>query len=100
MLGVSCADQWAELSWADPADAPLSPFFADTHSRETDHPGEPPEACISILLLATNTYTTAAFSGTDGLLSKQRLSRGGTVPVKLFPDESKRLITAGNILVP
>lgn len=25
---------WAELSWADPSDAPLSsPFFADTHSR-------------------------------------------------------------------
>lgn len=57
MLGVSCADQWAELSWADPSDAPLSPFFADTHSREIDHPGEPPEACISILLLATNTYS-------------------------------------------
>lgn len=96
MLSVSCVDQWADLIWADPSDALLSPFFADAHSHPTGHPVEPQEACISILLIATNTYTAAVFSPADGLLSKQRLS-GGAVTMRQFPDESKHLITSANI---
>lgn len=65
MLGVSCVDQWADLIWADPSDALLSPFFADAHSCPIGHPGEPLEACVSILLTATNTYTTAVLSPVD-----------------------------------
>lgn len=96
MLCVSCADQWAELSWSLWCSS-LPPFFADTYSQEIDHPGEPQEACISILLIATNSHIAAVFSPTDGLLSKQRLSRGATVTMKPFPDERKHLITAANI---
>lgn len=89
------------VSWAEliPLMLLSPPFFADTHSQEIDHPGEPQEACISILLIATNTntHTAAVFSPTDGLLSKQRLSRGATVTIKPFPDERKHPITAANI---
>lgn len=58
ILCVSCADQSDELSWS----LWCSLFFADTHGWELGHPSEPLEACISILLIPTNTQTFTVFS--------------------------------------
>lgn len=96
MLCISCADQ---QGWAELISLMLlsSPFFSDTYRQETDHPGESQEACVSILLISTNTYKhTPLLSSPKQMTSAETKTPLRSYCYNQFPDEWKHLIIAAD----